>query len=134
VSSADSDHVEFDVFISHAHENKDSFVRPLANALESRRLRAWYDEFTLRPGDSIRRSIDHGLLTSQARIAVLSPPLLLIRAAPTRYISLRRRETHKRASSEEVSEPAFLVNVFLQQRMPEHVSPLYLTEKHSIYS
>ncbi|HEV2258173.1 MAG TPA: toll/interleukin-1 receptor domain-containing protein [Streptosporangiaceae bacterium] len=66
-------HIEFDVFISHAYEDKDSFVRPLAHALESRRLRPWYDEFTLRPGDSLRRSIDHGLLTSQAGIVVLSP-------------------------------------------------------------
>jgi TIR domain-containing protein len=68
-----SEPVEFDVFISHAYEDKDSFVRPLANALEARRLRPWYDEFTLRPGDSLRRSIDHGLLTSQAGIVVLSP-------------------------------------------------------------
>jgi hypothetical protein len=48
-------------------------VRQLANALEARRLRCWYDEFTLRPGDGLRRSIDHGLLTSQAGIVVLSP-------------------------------------------------------------
>ena len=65
--------LEFDVFISHAWEDKDDFVRPLARALEARRLRPWYDEFTLRPGDSLRRSIDHGLLTSQAGIVVLSP-------------------------------------------------------------
>ena len=63
---------EFDVFISHAFEDKDDFVRPLAHALEAMYLRPWYDEFTLRPGDSLRRSIDHGLLTSQAGIVVLS--------------------------------------------------------------
>ncbi len=68
-----SERIEFDVFISHAHEDKDSFVRPLAHALAARRLRPWYDEFTLRPGDSLRRSIDYGLLTSQAGIVVLSP-------------------------------------------------------------
>lgn len=59
--------------MSHAYEDKESFVRPLAAALEARRLRPWYDEFTLRPGDSLRRSIDHGLLTSQAGIVILSP-------------------------------------------------------------
>jgi hypothetical protein len=63
---------EFDLFISHASEDKDDFVRPLASALEAMHLRPWYDEFTLRPGDSLRRSIDHGLLTSQAGIVVLS--------------------------------------------------------------
>lgn len=72
-SRDDVGHVEFDVFISDAYEDKDSFVRQLANALEARRLRCWYDEFTLRPGDGLRRSIDHGLLTSQAGIVVLSP-------------------------------------------------------------
>jgi hypothetical protein len=66
-----SERIDFDVFISHAREDKDSFVRPLAHALAARRLRPWYDEFTLRPGDSLRRSIDHGLLTSQAGIVVL---------------------------------------------------------------
>ena len=65
-----SERIEFDVFISHAHEDKDNFVRPLAHALAARRLRPWYDEFTLRPGDSLRRSIDYGLLTSQAGIVV----------------------------------------------------------------
>lgn len=64
--------LEYDVFISHAWEDKEGFVRSLAAALEARSLRPWYDEFTLRPGDSLRRSIDHGLLTSQAGIVVLS--------------------------------------------------------------
>jgi TIR domain len=68
-----SHETEFDVFVSHANEDKEDFVRPLAQALEVRRLRVWYDEFTLRPGDSLRRSIDRGLLTSQAGIVVLSP-------------------------------------------------------------
>src|SRR3954447_9505737 len=63
---------EYDVFISHASEDKDSFVRGLADALEARRIHVWYDEFTLQPGDSLRRSIDRGLLTSQAGIVVLS--------------------------------------------------------------
>ena len=72
-TDAGSERIEFDVFISHAWEDKDEFVRPLAHALEARRLRPWYDEFTLRPGDSLRRSIDHGLLTSQVGIIVLSP-------------------------------------------------------------
>ena len=63
---------EYDVFISHASEDKDDFVRGLAHALEARRIRCWYDEFTVQPGDSLRRSIDRGLLLSQAGILVLS--------------------------------------------------------------
>jgi hypothetical protein len=72
-SDDDGRPIEFDVFISHAYGDKETFVRPLAEALIAGNLRPWYDEFTLRPGDSLRRSIDHGLLTSQAGVVVLSP-------------------------------------------------------------
>lgn len=44
---------EYDVFISHASEDKDAVVRPLANALRNSGLRVWYDEFELRIGDSL---------------------------------------------------------------------------------
>jgi TIR domain len=40
--------VEWDVFISHASEDKDDFVRPLAHGLEEKGLKVWFDEFTLR--------------------------------------------------------------------------------------
>jgi hypothetical protein len=64
---------EWDVFISHATEDKDSFVRELAQELRKRNIRVWYDEFTLHVGDSLRRSIDKGLAKSQYGIVVLSP-------------------------------------------------------------
>jgi len=62
----------YDVFICHASEDKDSFVRPLAEALRNQHLEVWYDEFTLTLGDSIRRAIDIGLRQSTYGIAVLS--------------------------------------------------------------
>ncbi|MCY4059953.1 MAG: toll/interleukin-1 receptor domain-containing protein [Gammaproteobacteria bacterium] len=62
-----------DVFISHASEDKDSFVRPLANALEAAGFSVWFDEFSLTVGDSLRRSIDRGLASSRFGIVVLSP-------------------------------------------------------------
>lgn len=52
---------EYDAFICHASEDKESFVRPLAKELRKKGLRVWYDEFTLKLGDSLRRSIDRGL-------------------------------------------------------------------------
>jgi hypothetical protein len=63
---------EFDVFISHASEDKDDFVRPLAAMLSDMGLRVWYDESTLKIGDSLRRKIDHGLARSRFGIVVLS--------------------------------------------------------------
>lgn len=74
------DHIEtdaaegdWDVFICHASEDKDAFVRPFAQALREARLRVWYDEFTLSLGDSLLRSIDRGLARSRYGIVVLSP-------------------------------------------------------------
>jgi len=63
---------EWDVFISHAAEDKESFVRPLATLLKNRGVRVWFDEFTLTLGDSLRRSIDRGLAGSRFGIVVLS--------------------------------------------------------------
>jgi len=63
---------EFDVFISHASEDKDDVVRPLAHALKLEGLRVWYDEFELKIGDSLRRKIDKGLANSKFGIVVLS--------------------------------------------------------------
>jgi len=62
----------FDVFISHASEDKDEIVRPLAHALKQQGLDVWYDEFELRLGDSLRRKIDAGLARSTFGIVVLS--------------------------------------------------------------
>ena len=62
----------YDVFICHAWEDKEEFVRPLAHALRDEGLEVWYDEFALRIGDSLRRSIDKGLAASRFGLVVLS--------------------------------------------------------------
>ena len=62
----------YDFFISHASEDKDSFVRGLAEALQAKGARVWYDEFTLQVGDSLRRQIDKGLKNSRFGVVVLS--------------------------------------------------------------
>lgn len=67
---------EFDVFISHASDDKDEVVRPLAIALQASGLRVWYDEFELKIGDSLRRKIDHGLAKSRFGVVVLSKAFL----------------------------------------------------------
>lgn len=70
----DLNHFEkkYDVFISHASEDKDDVVRPLAHALSAKNLTVWYDEFELKIGDSLRRKIDKGLANSKFGIVVLS--------------------------------------------------------------
>jgi hypothetical protein len=63
----------WDVFICHASEDKDSLVRPLAATLTELGFRVWFDEYTLRVGDSLTRSIDQGLSRCKFGIVVLSP-------------------------------------------------------------
>lgn len=72
VHDAADDVTRYDVFISHATEDKDEIVRPLATALVENGLKVWYDEFALRLGDSLRRKIDAGLANSRFGVVVLS--------------------------------------------------------------
>ncbi len=64
--------VGYDAFISHASEDKDSLVRPLAELLRDMGFLIWYDEFELKIGDSLRQSIDKGLVNSNFGIVILS--------------------------------------------------------------
>src|SRR5208283_1578841 len=67
---------EWDVFISQASEDKEAFVRPLAEGLAARGVRVWFDEFTITIGDSLRQSIDLGLARSRFGVVVISPNFL----------------------------------------------------------
>jgi hypothetical protein len=51
----------WDAFVSHASEDKESFVRPLVEALGRLGVSLWYDEVSLRLGDSLSGSIDRGI-------------------------------------------------------------------------
>lgn len=72
----DEDARTYDVFISHASEDKDEIVRALAAALVGEGVRVWYDDFELRIGDSLRRKIDKGLSRSRIGLVVLSPSFM----------------------------------------------------------
>jgi hypothetical protein len=63
---------QYDFFICHASEDKDDFVRPLAKKLKGLSVKVWYDEFTLKVGNSLRESIDYGLKNSRYGVVVLS--------------------------------------------------------------
>ncbi len=63
----------WDVFISHASEDKTAVAEPLARALMKAGVSVWYDDFTLRVGDPLRLSIEKGLRGSKFGIVILSP-------------------------------------------------------------
>jgi len=67
------DGYSYDVFISHASEDKDRFVRPLAEALRNRGVTVWYDEWELEVGDSLVEKINDGLSRARYGVVVLSP-------------------------------------------------------------
>jgi hypothetical protein len=71
-ASKKKQHDEWDVFISHATEDKHEIARPLADALNNRGVRVWYDDFALTLGDSLRQSIDRGLAKSLFGVVILS--------------------------------------------------------------
>lgn len=71
-----NDPARMDLFISHASEDKDEVARPLAESLRNAGLKVWYDEFSLKIGDSLRRSIDHGIAKSRYGVVIISKNFL----------------------------------------------------------
>lgn len=66
----------WDVFISHASEDKESVARPLAAALEELGVSVWLDEIQLKIGDSLRRKIDQGIRSSRFAAVIISADFL----------------------------------------------------------
>lgn len=62
----------FDVFISHASEDKEDLVQELADKAKVAGLKVFYDRDAIRWGDSLRARIDHGLANSRFAVVVLS--------------------------------------------------------------
>lgn len=64
---------EYDVFVSHAWEDKEGFVDEFVAELEKLDIKVWYDKQRIKWGDSMRARIDNGLKKSKFGIAVISP-------------------------------------------------------------
>jgi hypothetical protein len=62
----------WDVFISHASEDKDTVARPLRDALTHMGVAVWLDETQMRIGHSLRRKIDEGIRSSRFGVVILS--------------------------------------------------------------
>ena len=63
---------QWDIFISHASEDKETVALPLGEILESKGLEVWIDEHQLTIGDSLRGKIDEGLSKSRFGVVILS--------------------------------------------------------------
>lgn len=65
-----------DFFISHASEDKDEFVREFVNRLLKLGYLTFYDEYSIKLGDSIVEKLNEGISNSQVFIIVISPNFL----------------------------------------------------------
>ncbi len=63
-------------FISHDSRDKDTLVRELAHEIVLLMCPVWYDEYSLKVGDSLRTNIEKGLKEARKCIVVLSPNFL----------------------------------------------------------
>ncbi len=63
-------------FICHSFKDKDRVARPLAEQLREKVGPIWYDEFSLKIGDSLRDRIENGLKHSSRCIIILSKNFL----------------------------------------------------------
>lgn len=83
----------YDIFISHASEDKDVIARPIYNALIERGISVWFDEAVLMLGDNLRRKIDEGLSKCRYGVVILSPSFLLKEWPQRELDGLVARET-----------------------------------------
>lgn len=64
---------EYDVFVSHASEDKEGFVDEFIHILQDKYgISVWYDSINIGWGESLRAKIDEGLKRSKFGIVVLS--------------------------------------------------------------
>lgn len=66
----------WDLFISHASEDKESVARPLYEQLVESGYSVWFDEATLKLGDSLRQKIDEGLSQCKFGVVIISQAFL----------------------------------------------------------
>ncbi len=59
-------------FISHDSRDKEQIARVISNGLSSRLCTVWYDEFSLKIGDSLRESIEKGIKEAKKCILILT--------------------------------------------------------------
>lgn len=60
-------------FLSHAHSDKNRFVRKFAERLFANGVQVWVDEWEMNPGDSlVQKLLEEGIKNAQAVIIVLS--------------------------------------------------------------
>jgi hypothetical protein len=63
-------------FISHDTRDKGEIALPITIGLQKLMCHVWYDEYSLKVGDSLRESIEKGLMEAKKCVLILSPNFL----------------------------------------------------------
>jgi hypothetical protein len=66
----------YDLFLSHAREDKAAIARPLFTALTAAGVTVWFDEAVLELGDPLRRKIEDGLARCRYGVVIISQAFL----------------------------------------------------------
>lgn len=84
--------MQYDVFISHASEDKKDIADPLAHELDALGYSVWYDSMILQIGVSLRKAIEEGLAQCRYGIVILSPSFFEKRWPQNELDGLLQRE------------------------------------------
>ncbi|MFC0533324.1 toll/interleukin-1 receptor domain-containing protein [Phytohabitans kaempferiae] len=90
--SSDDSKFQWDLFISYASEDRNGLVKPLVDTLSEFGLRVWWDQFELKAGDSLTRTIDKGLARSRFGVVIISQAFLQKRWTEYELRGLTARE------------------------------------------
>lgn len=115
--------MEWDVFISHATEDKSGFVIPLVNKLKQYGVKVWFDKFELKVGDSLSKNIDEGLRKSKYGIVIISKSFLNKGWTDYEYRSLLSREIG-------IARLFYQFGIILQRKRYNNIAYFYLIKWH----
>lgn len=84
-------------FISYDSRDRDDIAKPLALRLSAYGCPVWFDEFSLRVGDSLRESIERGMRDCQKCVLIVSPHFVANAGwTKTEFNAIFTREIHER--------------------------------------
>ncbi|MFC0188197.1 TIR domain-containing protein [Fictibacillus aquaticus] len=88
----ETEKIQYDVFISHSTNDKESIVSELSNLLESKGYTVFEDVKVFKIGDSISRKINDGIIHSKFGVVVLSPSFIKSAWATYEFTGFLMRE------------------------------------------
>lgn len=110
------DKYAYDVFVSHANDNKQSFVDSLFDGLSRLRINIWYDSSEIDWGDDLKDKIMEGLEKCRFGIVVLSPEFIGRQWTEAELLELLNRQNERR---EKVVLP-LLYNLTVEQMVAKY--------------